>query len=161
MDNAFCIRKPVADDVEFIMKTWMREVQGCQPRRLARDGAWIPAWPDRLFYRDYQHEVLLPLFARSEARVICPRADANIIECVVVGKYSAPPSPEGQGCMVVHFAYTKPPVRRFGLCRAALQDLGWREGQDEIVATEWSKYMSRFQREDLCLNRFALFQVRA
>lgn len=171
MNPEFRIRKPVADDVEYILKTWLREAHVAQPQRLqerARALAgnehasveWTAAWPGRLFFPDYQAEVIVPCMQRNDARIICPTADVNIIESVVLGRYAPPVDPDGAGCMVVHFAFTRPAFRRLGLARAALQDMGWREGQDELVASWWSKYLNRFTRRDLLLNPLTLWKVR-
>lgn len=156
MNSAFKVRKPVADDVEYIMKTWCAEVYHAQPKRPALlNGRRLPVWPARLFFRQYQTDVIIPLVAKADCRVVCPEADANIIECFVVAKHL----PEANIC-VVHFAYTRLPLRRLGLCRAALQDIGWREGEDELVATEWTRGLAGFTRDDLILNRLALYGVK-
>lgn len=175
MNAQFKLRAPVSGDVEYILKTWSREAHAAEPRKRqqvseaspeARRGRaeaeeWTSAWPQRLFYRDYAAEVIVPLMQRSTARVVCPEADANIIECVFVAQYCPPASPEQPGQLVTHFAFTRPAFRRMGFARACAQDLGWREGQDELVASWWSPYLSRFTRRDLLLNRLSTYSVRA
>lgn len=138
----FKIRKPVPSDVEFLLKTWLREYRRALPRRL----------PDRLYYNEFQR-VILALTRKSDARVVCDAKDANYICGFVVGNnYPA------EKTAVVHFAYMRPPFRRLGLGTAALEDMGYQVGH-EIVATHWHPYLDRFEQKELIYNPYVLYKV--
>lgn len=153
----FKVRRPLPDDVEYMIKTWGREIAHAQPRKLFRDKKstfQASAFPQRLFYDEYQREVILPLTRKAQARVVCPVSDPEMIACFVVGESF----PEVK-TFVAHFAFTRPAFRRLGLCRAACEDIGYAEGH-EIVATAWTRFLNRFDRADLIYNWLTLFQVR-
>jgi len=139
----FTIRKPVASDVEFIIKTWAREMRRAYTRK----------FPDRLFYNEFQ-KIILSLTSKAQARVICLSDDANYIVGFVVGEHFA-----AAKTLVVHFAYIRPPMRRLGLGAEACASLGYQPG-DEIVATFWHPYLDRFERKDLIHNPFVLMGIK-
>lgn len=140
--SEFKIRRPVPSDVEFLIKTWLREYRREVPA----------AMPDRLYYNEFQ-KVILALTRKSDARVICAVGDANYICGFVVGtSYAA------EKTAVVHFAYMRPPFRRLGLVTQALEDMGYEVGH-ELVASHWHPYLDRFQRKDLIFNPFILYKV--
>lgn len=141
MSESYKIRGAVPSDVEFILKTWGREM-----RRAYR------AMPDRLFYHEFQ-KIMLALVSKSHARVICSATEPDFIAGFVVGTWHADAK-----TMVLHFAYLRPPLRRMGLCRAALEDMGyvWKE---EIVATFWHPYLSRFGLGFLTYHPWAAFRL--
>lgn len=136
------IRRPVPTDVEFMLKTWLREMRRAYPRN----------WPDRLYYNEFQR-VILALTRKSGARVICVTDDPNFIVGFLVGNAY----PESRTA-VVHFAYMRPPFRRYGFARRALEDMGYQDGF-EIVATHWSPYMDRFRLYQLIYNPLTLYKV--
>lgn len=140
--STFKVRKPVPSDVEFILKTWLREYR----RGVSQ------AMPDRLYYNEFQ-KVILALTRKSDARVICAENDSNYICGFVVGNSY----PEAS-TFVCHFAYMRPPFRRMGLAASALADMGYDEG-DEIVATHWHPFLDRFRRKDLIYNFLTLYKV--
>lgn len=136
------IRKPVPSDVEFMLKTWLREMRRSFPRN----------FPDRLYYNEFQ-KVILALTRKSDARVICAADDPNYIAGFVVGNAY----PEAQSA-VVHFAYMRPPFRRMGLTTESLKDMGYEAGF-ELIATHWSPYMDRFRINELIYNPLTLYKV--
>lgn len=136
------IRRPVPSDVEFMLKTWLREYRRAVPR----------SFPDRLYYNEFQ-KVILALTRKSDARVICAADDSNFIAGFVVGNVY----PEAQTA-VVHFAYVRPPFRRSGLATAALEDMGYAPGM-EIVATHWHPHLDRFRLSNLIYNPHVLYKV--
>lgn len=156
MNTEFRVRRPVADDTEFLIKTWSREAYASQPWRDAPEGGGrkVSAFPARLFYDTYQREVIVPLFAKADARVVCPAQDASLIESFVVAKVF----PEHR-TTVVHFAYTRNAFRRLGLVKAALEDMGW-SSDHEVVATMWSATLRKCTRQELIYNPFALYGVK-
>ncbi len=141
-DETYKIRRPVPSDVEFMLKTWLREMRKSYPR----------SFPDRLYYNEFQ-KVILALTRKADARVICSATDANFIAGFVVGNVYAP-----QKTAVVHFAYIRPPFRRTGMVTNSLIDMGYEPGF-EIVATHWSPYMDRFRIDSLIYNPFTLYKV--
>lgn len=145
----FKIRPVLPDDVEYVLKTWCREIEQTKPR--FANG--MAACPKRLFFDEYQEKVVVPLTRKAQARVITTVADLTYIAGFVV----ANPLPECN-TTIVHFAYTRPPFRRLGLATAALEDIGYVKGH-EIVATHWTKYLNRFTRPDLILNEYVLYKV--
>lgn len=136
------IRRPVPSDVEFMLKTWLREYRRAVPR----------SFPDRLYYNEFQ-KVILALTRKSDARVICAADDPNFIAGFVVGNVY----PEAKTA-VVHFAYVRPPFRRVGVTTAALKDMGYRSDM-EIVATHWHPYLDRFRLNNLIYNPHVLYKV--
>lgn len=139
----FTIRRPVGTDVEFIIKTWAREMRRSYTRK----------FPDRLYYNEFQ-KIILSLTSKAQARVICLADDANYIAGFVVAEVF----PEAR-TTVVHFAYVRPPMRRLGLASEALRGLGHVDGF-ELVATFWHPYLERFDRRDLIHNPFALLGIK-
>jgi hypothetical protein len=147
--SSFKVRGVLPDDVEFILKTWTREIERTKPRRA--DGS--SAFPKRLFFDQYQRDVIVPLMTKAYGRVVVPVDDVSLIACFVVGNVI----PEAR-TSVVHFAYTRPPFRRLGLAKAALEDLDHVDGY-ELVATHWTRYLNRFERADLVYNDLVLYHV--
>jgi hypothetical protein len=143
MSQLFTIRKPVPSDVEYMLKTWLREMRKAYPR----------SYPDRLYYNDFQ-QIIMQLVAKADARVICSASDPNYICGFVVGSCVAEAD-----TMVVHFAYMRSPFRRAGLVTQALQDMGLVKGY-EIVATHWSPYMDRFRINELIYNPTVLYSIK-
>ena len=142
MAQSYTIRRPVPSDVEFMLKTWLREYRRAVPRNM----------PDRLYYNEFQ-KVILALTRKSDARMVCSAEDPNFICGFVVG--TAYPA---EGTAVVHFAYMRPPFRRMGLVTKALEDMGYEMG-DEVVATHWHPYLDRFRRNELIYNPLVLYKV--
>jgi hypothetical protein len=149
LPTEFKIREPLPDDVEYLLKTWSREIEQTQPRYA--DGH--SAFPQRLFYDEYQTKVIAPLMRKAHARVVVPTSDVTYIAAFVVANVFPSAS-----TAIVHFAYTRPPFRRLGLATAALEDMGYREGH-EIIATHWTNYLRRFKRPDLIFNDLVLYGV--
>lgn len=145
MNNEFTIRRPVPSDVEFMLKTWLREMRKSYPR----------AYPDRLYYNDFQGSVLA-LTRKADARVICTTNDPNYIVGFVVGNTYG-----DVDTTVLHFAYIRPPFRRLGLASAALADLGHKPGR-EIVATHWHPYLDKFdlRKLNLLYNPTVLYAIK-
>lgn len=129
MSTPFRIRRAVPSDVEYILKTWGREMRGSYVRM-----------PERLFYNWFQG-IMLRLVQTQDARVICDPSDPDVIWGFCVGKWV----PEAR-IMTVHFAYVRPAFRRLGLTTAALKDMGYEDGC-EVVATFSSRYIERFRND--------------
>lgn len=131
------IRSVLPDDVEYVIKTWAREAHEASPRRrdTVKHGTH-PAEPGRLFFPKFQSEVILPLFKKAEARIVCPASDISVIASFAVGRLVA-------DTFACYFAYTRAEFRRLGLARAALADMGYADGSD-IACAAWSSTMSRF-----------------
>lgn len=144
IDPSFTIRQALPSDMEFLLKTTMRELRAFEPRSM----------PDRIWYQEMQG-VVFALTRKCHARVVCDAASPDTICGFVFGEVY----PEAK-TTVVHFAYMRPAFRRLGLMRAALEDLGWKRGH-EIVATHWSAYLDRFNLRALNLlyNKFVLYTV--
>jgi hypothetical protein len=136
------VRRPVPTDVEFMLKTWLREYRRAMPR----------AFPDRLYYNEFQ-KIILALTRKSNARVVCTTNDPNFIVGFLVGDVY----PEYETA-VVHFAYMRPPFRRYGFARQALLDMAYQDGY-EIIATHWTPYMDRFRIKQLIHNPYVLYKV--
>lgn len=134
MTNQFVLRQAVPSDMGYILKTWMRTM---------RD-ACSKAYPDRLFYNDWQKKILA-LTRKSDARVICTANDPSFICGFVVGNVYS-----DVDTTLVWFAFMKPPFRRLGLVSAALADMNHALGY-EIVAPDWHPYLERFDRKQLNL----------
>ncbi len=149
MHSDFKVRGVLPDDVEYLLKTWGREVEASKPHY--PNGK--PAMPKRLFFDEYQL-VMQALIRSTHARVVVPATDSSFIAAFVIANVY----PDATTALV-HFAYTRPPFRRLGLCTAALQDLGYEPGF-ELVATHWTKYMNRIMRDDLIFNDYALYGVK-
>lgn len=131
------IRNVLPDDVEYVIKTWAREAHAAQPtRRDSEKHGTHPAEPGRLFYPKFQAEVILPLFKKAEARIVCPASDITVIASFAVGR-------KVDDTFACFFAYTRHEFRRLGLARAALADMGYEDGQD-IACAAWSSTLSRF-----------------
>jgi hypothetical protein len=153
LPQEFYVRRVLPDDVEYIMKTWGREVYAWQPYKIGVNKLRMNATPARLFYKDYQETVMIPLFRKAEGRVVCPRRDPSVIASFLVGEAY----PEYHSA-IVHFAYTRVEYRRAGLARAALCDLGYTPG-DEVIATEWSRTLHHFSNPELIFHRGALLRA--
>lgn len=147
INGSFKIREPLPDDIEFILKTWSREIEKTKPR--FADGS--SCCPKRIFFNQYQKRVIVPLMSKCTARVIVPTSDPSYICGFVVGRYMPATA------MVIHFAYVRPPFRRMGLCSESLRDMGW--VSEEIVATHWTRYLNRFQIPGLILNEYLIYGV--
>ena len=125
------------------MKTWGREAKHCN---------MFHGMPDRLFYNEFQ-KIMLALVQKQQARVICDASEPDVIMGFVVGQWY----PDAD-TFVAHFAYVRPAFRRLGMLRAALADMGYREGS-EIVCTLWNSYIQRFKLDCMIYNPLVIWKL--
>ena len=137
------IRTPLASDVKYIIKTWLRKMHAEQPL----------AFPNQQFYNDFQ-KVILALMQTSEARLAASPSDSNHILAFAIGRHF----PDLK-VLHLHFAYTRAEFRRMGLQWDLIRDLGWRPG-DEIVATHWSRNLRDSMAEKVTYNYLTLYGVK-
>ncbi len=145
----FKVRGPLPDDDGYILKTMGRDIESSNHRY--PDGT--PCMPKRLFFKEFEI-VAKHLMRVSPARVVVPVSDASFIAAFVIAQCEP-----ANKIIIVHYAQTRPPFRRLGLVKAALEDLGYEPGF-EIIATHWTKFMNRVQRNDLILNERLLYGVK-
>ncbi len=137
------IRYAVPSDVEFLLKTWGREM---------KESGMFKGMPGRLFFNEFQ-AVMLALTQKQQCRVICDAKEPDVIYGFVVGSWQ----PQAD-TFLAHFAYVRPAFRRLGMCRAAMLDMGYREGA-EIVASAWNSYVARFKLDCLIYNPFLIWKL--
>ena len=137
------IRAPIATDVKYIVKTWLRKMHAEQPL----------AFPNQQFYNDFQ-KVILELMKTSEARLASSPSDTNHILAFAIGR--AFPDLK---VLHLHFCYTRAEFRRMGLQWDLIKSLGWEPGM-EIVATHWSKDLRPSLAEKVTYNYLTLYGVK-
>jgi GNAT superfamily N-acetyltransferase len=118
MNSAPCIIRDAASssDRGFVLKTWKMQFLEVPPLDVVRDRA-------RMFA--VYNDPIDAIYEASTCRLACSVDDADtILGCLVV----AP----GRG--LVHFVYTKPVYRRFGIARRLLEEFPACK-----TATMWSR----------------------
>lgn len=129
MDVPVRIRDAHPDDVHYVIKTWCREHRFNKPQHM----------PDRLYYQE-QQKVIGQLASKSQLKVACAPDNLSAIYGFAVGKQLSDTT------LLAHYVYTRNEWRRLGVARALIQALGYREGM-ELVATHWSKHLSKITEE--------------
>ena len=142
LDPQFKVRLAESGDVNFILKTWLRESRRATPR----------AMPDSLFYNEFTKIIHL-IIPKSEARILCAADDPQYIVAFAIGTTYL-----DIGTTVLHFCYTRPPFRRLGFIKEMMFELGYKPGY-EIVATHWSEIAYKLLRDDLIYNPYILYSV--
>ena len=104
--DVLTIRPPQADDVNFIMATWLRGVYyGCK---------WFGQMPKDLFMQGY-HSLLIRLLSTAgiQVRVACLKDDPTVI----IG-YSVTGGQDSQ----LHWVFVKTGWRKLGVARSLVPD---------------------------------------
>lgn len=98
------IRPATESDVSFIFDSWLRSYRGSK-------STWGIRNP---VYYGSQHRLIEGLVRRCQVLVACNHEDASQLYGYVVAEHI-------DGCLVVHFAYTKEAYRMLGIAAALLE----------------------------------------
>jgi hypothetical protein len=102
------IRPATEADVSFIFDSWLRSYRGSK----ATWGIKNPV------YYGSQHKLIEGLLRRCTVLVACNNADSGQLYSYVVTETV-------EGCLVVHYAYTKEAYRMLGLVGTMLKQIGF------------------------------------
>lgn len=105
-DLPITLRRASKRDLNLITSSWLKSF---------RDASFPAGCPNRIFFY-YHHKILETLIPRSIVMVACSETDPDQILGWICAELM-------DNALVVHYAYTKHPFRRWGICKLLVDTL--------------------------------------
>lgn len=121
-DTVVGIRHALPDDKDYVEATWLRHYW--------EEGIGLSSVDREVFYR-CQRKIIQRLMAKHTTIVAYDPADPRVIVGFITGD-------DYPSATIVHYAYVRFKLRRFGVGKAMLEHLGWLPGKP-IMGTHQTK----------------------